>query len=94
MFLSKISPIRRGKEIKPTECIELVKNIRGVLNNAIAAGGSSLRDYKQANGELGYFQHSHNVYGRAKQECRICKTLILDIRLGQRNSFYCHICQN
>ena len=66
LFLSKISPLRLGENITLLECQVLVKNIKKVLNEAIAAGGSSLRDYKNAQGELGYFQQSHNVYGRAK----------------------------
>ena len=93
LFLSKILPTRKGRDLSQKECKELVINIRQILTNAIQAGGSSLRDYKNANGELGYFQQQHNVYGRAKQECRTCKSLILDIRLGQRNSFYCPSCQ-
>lgn len=93
LFLCGISPLRAGNQITMTECQQLVKIIKRVLQQAIAAGGSSLRDYKNANGELGYFQQSHNVYGRAKQACKVCNTLILDVRLGQRNSFYCPNCQ-
>lgn len=94
LFLSKISPLRLGENITLLECQVLVKNIKKVLNEAIAAGGSSLRDYKNAQGELGYFQQSHNVYGRAKKSCRICESIIREIRLGQRNSFYCPQCQS
>lgn len=94
LFLSKISPLKRGKDLSLAECKRLVKNIRQVLLEAIQAGGSSLRDYKTAAGELGYFQHCHNVYGRSKQECKTCGALILEIRLGQRNSFYCPNCQS
>ncbi len=93
LFLSNISPLRLGNDITNEECVTLVTNIQKVLTEAIAAGGSSLRDYKNANGELGYFQQQHNVYGRANQECRSCKTKIEEIRLGQRNSFYCPNCQ-
>lgn len=93
LFLCKISPLRAGNTVSLDECNKLVTIIRQVLNAAIAAGGSSLRDYKNADGELGYFQQSHNVYGRAKQPCKTCNTAIVDIRLGQRNSFYCPSCQ-
>lgn len=94
LFLSKISPLHLGNSVSEQECEILVTNIKNVLTEAIAAGGSSLRDYKNANGELGYFQQSHNVYGRAKKPCRICGTLVEEIRLGQRNSFYCPNCQH
>lgn len=94
LFLSKISPLRIGKNVSPKEYEILVSNIRKVLKEAIEAGGSSLRDYKNANGELGYFQQSHNVYGRAKDSCKNCGAIILEIRLGQRNSFYCPSCQS
>ncbi|MBX9599097.1 MAG: bifunctional DNA-formamidopyrimidine glycosylase/DNA-(apurinic or apyrimidinic site) lyase [Burkholderiales bacterium] len=94
LFLSKISPLRNGLDINLKECQILVQNIQKVLHEAIAAGGSSLRDYKNAHGELGYFQQSHNVYGKAKKTCRICSSIIREIRLGQRNSFYCPQCQS
>ncbi len=94
LFLSGISPIRKGNNLTLKECNSLVKNIQQVLLDAINSGGSSLRDYKNANGELGYFQQCHNVYGRAKELCKICQTIIVDIRLGQRNSFYCPNCQS
>ena len=94
LFLSNISPLRKGKDLSLSESELLVKNIQKVLKEAIAAGGSSLRDYKNAQGELGYFQQSHNVYGKAKKPCRICNSIIREIRLGQRNSFYCPQCQS
>jgi formamidopyrimidine-DNA glycosylase len=94
LFLSKISPLRIGQNVTLLECQILVQNIKKVLQEAIAAGGSSLRDYKNAQGELGYFQQSHNVYGKAKKPCRICNSIIREIRLGQRNSFYCPQCQS
>lgn len=93
LFLCKISPLRLGNQVAKLECDKLVEIIKAVLHEAIAAGGSSLRDYKNANGELGYFQQSHNVYGRANQPCKLCETAILETRLGQRNSFYCPNCQ-
>lgn len=93
LFLCGISPLRAGNSIDKAQCDNLVTIIKNVLHQAIAAGGSSLRDYKNANGELGYFQQSHNVYGRANQECKKCATNIQEVRLGQRNSFYCPHCQ-
>ena len=93
LFLSHILPTRLGSDISISECQILINNIKYILRTAIKLGGSSLRDYKQTNGSMGYFQNIHNVYGRKKQPCKICNTLILDIRIGQRNSFYCPTCQ-
>lgn len=94
LFLCKISPLRLGINITLDECYQLVNIIQQVLQKAIEAGGSSISDYRDAEGNLGYFQQSHNVYGRAKKECKVCKTPISEIRLGQRNSFYCPTCQS
>jgi formamidopyrimidine-DNA glycosylase len=93
LFLAKISPLRPGKNINKKEATLVVKCIKEVLKQAIKLGGSSISDYKHADGSLGYFQNIHNVYGRSGKECKICNTPILEKRLGQRNSFYCPICQ-
>ncbi len=93
LFLAKISPLRLGYTITVTEANTLVTAIKQVLERAIELGGSSLRDYKQADGNLGYFQNTHNVYAKAGQKCKICNSIILEERLGQRNSFYCSYCQ-
>lgn len=93
LFLCGISPLRPGNQVTLAECVRLATIIREVLERAIEAGGSSLRDYKNAHGELGYFQQSHNVYARAGKACNVCSTSILEVRLGQRNSFYCSNCQ-
>lgn len=93
LFLAKISPLRKGNSITTVEAELLVEMIKLVLNKAIELGGSSLRDYKKADGSLGYFQSIHNVYGKSGQKCKICDNLIIEERLGQRNSFYCPYCQ-
>ena len=93
LFLAKISPLRSGERITPLEAKNLAKAIKQVLLLAIEMGGSSLRDYKQTNGNLGYFQNIHHVYGKASQKCVTCASLILEKKLGQRNSFYCPNCQ-
>lgn len=73
----------------------LVPLIRAVLDEAIAAGGSSLKDYRQADGELGYFQHSFRVYDREGQPCPTpgCGGTIQRIVQSGRSSFFCPICQ-
>ena len=66
------------------------------LTEAIAAGGSSLRDHRQANGELGYFQHTFRVYGRESASCPTpgCAGTVQRIVQSGRSSFYCPICQD
>jgi len=73
----------------------LVPIIREVLEEAITAGGSSLKDYRQADGELGYFQHAFKVYGREGAPCPRpgCQGKILRITQGGRSTFYCPKCQ-
>src|SRR5690242_14906005 len=71
----------------------LVTAVRETLLAAIAAGGSSLRDFVQADGASGYFQQNYCVYDRAALPCRVCGAAIRVARLGQRSSFYCSTCQ-
>jgi formamidopyrimidine-DNA glycosylase len=72
---------------------KLAHAIKAVLNEAVAAGGSSLRDYVQADGELGYFQHRWRVYEKEGQPCPGCKGTIRRITQGGRSTFYCPKCQ-
>lgn len=94
LFLSKISPLRPANEISLDEFKLLVKNIRKVLKDAIKAGGSSISDFKQAEGDMGYFQHKFKVYAKEGKECSVCKTKIENIVLSGRSSFYCPKCQS
>jgi formamidopyrimidine-DNA glycosylase len=73
----------------------LADAIKAVLNDAIAAGGSSLRDYRQADGSLGYFQHTFCVYGREGQPClrRACSGVVERVVQNGRSTFYCPACQ-
>lgn len=93
LFRSKIHPTRQCYKVSRTKCDELAAHIKNVLSEAIASGGSTLRDYVRSSGDLGYFQHSHQVYGRAGEDCEICASPIENIRLGGRSSFYCAKCQ-
>jgi len=72
LFRARISPRRSAHTVAGARARRLVPAIRETLAEAIAAGGSSLRDYRQANGELGYFQHAWKVYGRAGEPCERC----------------------
>lgn len=93
LFLARIIPTRVSSSILDSEALKLVAEIKKVLIQAIALGGSSLKDYKQADSKPGYFQNVHNVYNKAGKPCPNCKTPISQKRLGQRNSFYCSTCQ-
>ncbi len=90
-----ISPSRMASQISRRRLASLVPLIRDVLNEAIAAGGSSLRDYRQTDGELGYFQHAFAVYDREGEPCQTpdCSGEIRRIVQSGRSSFYCPQCQ-
>ncbi|MGB1235548.1 MAG: bifunctional DNA-formamidopyrimidine glycosylase/DNA-(apurinic or apyrimidinic site) lyase [Planktomarina sp.] len=92
---AKISPARKAKSISKARVESMVPIIREVLNDAIAAGGSSLRDYRQADGELGYFQHTFRVYDREGHPCVApgCGGTVGRIVQSGRSSFYCAQCQ-
>jgi formamidopyrimidine-DNA glycosylase len=95
LFDAGIAPRRPAGSCKPGEIKKLVTSIRKVLNAAIKAGGSSLRDYVQADGELGYFQHHFAVYGREGQPCPGCDCSLANsggiqrITQSGRSTFYC-----
>jgi formamidopyrimidine-DNA glycosylase len=88
-----ISPLRLAATVQ--NCAALVRAIKTVLKAAIKAGGSTLRDYRHADGSLGYFQHSFTVYGREGEACRRkgCKGTIERIVQSGRSTFYCPKCQ-
>lgn len=95
LFRAAISPLRRCDRIASHRFVALVPIIRDVLTEAIAAGGSSLRDFRQASGDLGYFQHSFDVYGREGETCRTpdCGAAIRRAVQSGRSSFFCPQCQ-
>ena len=95
LFRAGISPARKAGRIAAVRVAAMVPIIRDVLGEAIEAGGSSLRDFRQADGELGYFQHSFDVYGREGQPCKTegCDAKITRIVQSGRSSFYCPQCQ-
>jgi len=94
LFRAGISPLRPAGAVSGPELVALVAAIKAVLQEAIAAGGSSLRDHVRPDGELGYFQHGFKVYGRAGQPCPDCAGPpacpgIERIVQGGRSTFYC-----
>lgn len=93
LFHAGIRPGTAARRLTHPACARLVDAIKKVLTAAIAAGGSSLRDYVATDGELGYFQLQTRVYDRAGLPCRVCGTAIRRIVQGARASFYCPACQ-
>ena len=95
LHMSGLSPERAAGTLTAKAAERLATAIRDVLGAAIAAGGSSLRDHRQANGELGYFQHSFRVYGREGEPCPNldCSGVIERKVQSGRSTFYCARCQ-
>ena len=95
LFMSGISPKKRASKISKIKCEELVRNIRAVLKSAIEAGGSSLKDFTDIQGNSGYFHFEFYVYGRENECCKIehCGRKIKRISQSGRSSFYCPSCQ-
>ncbi|MGF7159055.1 formamidopyrimidine-DNA glycosylase [Rhodoligotrophos appendicifer] len=100
LFRAKLSPLRLAgtiaKDGKATARTRLlIDSIKSVLREAISAGGSSLRDFAQADGELGYFQHSFDVYDRDGKPCRRegCRGFVERVVQSGRSTFYCGTCQ-
>jgi formamidopyrimidine-DNA glycosylase len=94
LFRARIAPQRLAHTIPGARAKRLVPEIKATLEEAIAAGGSSLRDYVQTNGELGYFQHAWKVYGRENEPCptcpggTVCQGVKRIVQAG-RGTFYC-----
>jgi len=94
LWQAKISPLRLTNTLSFKETKVLLKEIKDVLTRAITAGGSTLRDHIQPDGNIGYFQHFFKVYGRANQPCSYCNvTLLTKIIQGNRATYYCKQCQ-
>ena len=96
LFLSKIHPLRQCSNLERKSIKNLIYNIRRVLKISINQGGSSIKDFKNADGKSGNFQQFFNVYGQENKNCsRIsCKGKIKKISISNRSSFYCNVCQN
>ncbi|MEO1766971.1 bifunctional DNA-formamidopyrimidine glycosylase/DNA-(apurinic or apyrimidinic site) lyase [Thiobacter aerophilum] len=93
LFHAGIDPRRPARRLGQARCTRLVEAVRATLERAIAAGGSSLRDFVHADGQPGYFQQHYAVYGRAGEPCRRCGGPIRHLRQGNRSTFFCPRCQ-
>ena len=92
LHMAGIAPGRAGGQISKARLTRLVEAIRAVLNAAILAGGSSLRDYVRPDGELGYFSKEWRVYGREGEACE-CGAIVRRRSDSGRSTFYCASCQ-
>ena len=96
LWRAKISPLRLAGDVSAKECARLTKDVKAVLTEAIASGGSSLKDYRQADGALGYFQHAFAVYDRDGHPCPRprCGGGVERIAQSGRSTFFCPDCQS
>ena len=93
LFRAGIRPRRRAASLTKEDLRRLYLSVQEVLKEAIALGGSSISDYVDSNGEEGFFQLQHRVYGRESEPCLVCKTPIKRIVIAGRSSHYCPKCQ-
>lgn len=89
LYRANISPLKPSNEVTEEEITRLITHIRDILNEAILSGGSSLRDHRQADGTLGYFQHTFDVYDREGETCKVTGEKIIRITQSGRSTFYC-----
>ena len=94
LYRAGISPRRAAGRLTVAETEKLAGHIKDTISEAIEAGGSSLKDFANTQGDLGYFQHSFAVYGREGGPCHTCKAPIKRIVQSGRSSFYCAKCQS
>jgi len=93
LFEARLHPLTVPSSLKVKETARLWAAVQSVLKKAIAAGGSSIRDYKDADGMDGLFQNEHRVYGRKGRPCPRCGTKVRRLVIGGRSSFFCPRCQ-
>ena len=93
LFLAGIRPTLKASALSRPRAVRLHAAIKQVLSRAVERGGSTLRDFSNAQGEAGHFQLEAMVYGRAGLACKVCATPIKAIRQGQRSTFFCTQCQ-
>jgi formamidopyrimidine-DNA glycosylase len=93
LFRAGIAPRRAAHRITKAQAQKLSRAIKAVLTAAIKIGGTTLRDYVNADGEVGYFRQKLFVYERAGARCRVCKSTVRQFTQGQRSTYWCATCQ-
>ena len=93
LFMSKINPLTKAKELSDDNLKDIIKNTVTVLDKAIAEGGTTIRNYTSEEGVTGLFQNSLLVHTKVGEPCPNCKTTIIKIKVGGRGTYYCPKCQ-
>jgi len=95
LFLSKINPFKKAKLLSENDCKKIITNSRKILLQAIKRGGSSIKNFKNSNGNSGSFQKEFNAYQREGEKCKNsrCKGMIKKVFISNRSTFFCDICQ-
>jgi len=93
LFYSKIHPLKKVSNLCKDEINSVLCNINIVLSKAVLNGGTTIKDYKQPNGKLGYFKQKLKVYGREKLKCYNCKSIISKLNINKRATYICPECQ-
>ena len=93
LFICKIDPRRPANEVTLKECNMIAETAKKVLARAIECGGTTISDFKNVDGSEGKFVQELKIYGKAGEKCPECQSIIAEVRLGGRNSFYCPKCQ-
>ena len=95
LFLSKINPFTKAKLLSENDCKKIISNSRKILLQAIKRGGSSIKNFKNSNGNSGSFQKEFNAYQREGEKCKNsrCKGIIKKVFISNRSTFFCDICQ-
>ena len=93
LFRARVRPRRAAGRVTRSECAALADAVKRVLTDAIRAGGTTLRDYLNADGAPGYFRQKLYVYERKDEPCRICKTPVRHLVQAQRSTYFCPTCQ-
>ena len=93
LFRTGIDPRTPGRRLSRQRCALLAAELRATLQQAVRAGGSTLRDFCSSDGTQGHFQLEALVYGRAGQPCRVCARPLAHVAQGQRSTYFCRSCQ-
>lgn len=93
LFASKINPLKKGEDITLDECDSIINNSVKILNEAIKYGGTTIKSYTSSLGVTGHYQDYLMVHKRDGEPCKICNTIIKNIKVGGRSTYYCPNCQ-
>ena len=93
LFYSKINPLKKVNQLSKNEIDSLLFNINLVLSKAVLNGGTTIKDFKQPNGKVGYFKQKLKVYGREKLKCYDCSSIIFKLNINKRATYICPECQ-